>query len=289
LKENQSFTVKTNTTLLPFLIECFPKKSRNHAKGLLSRGQIYVDGIKRTHFAYVLKPGQEITVEALSLDKAFMQGISIVFEDSDIIVIDKPCGMLSVATEKEREQTAYHIITDYADKFHHLKQIFIVHRLDRETSGIMMFAKNENIKNLLQERWDELVTHRGYTAVVEGIPQKSEGKIISWLKQTKTLIVYSSKEEGDGQKSITNYKTVKHNDSHSLIEISLETGRKNQIRAHMRELGHPVSGDKKYGAKTNPAERLCLHASRLSFIHPVSGKVMDFCSPVPRSFLKLLS
>ena len=289
MKKCSKFTVQAETSLLPFLRECFPAKSRNHVKGLLTRGQIHIDGKQETHYAKALLPGQVIEVLSAAPEADFETGFPIIFEDDDILVIDKPQGMLSISTDKERERTAYHIITDYVKFKNSSARIFIVHRLDRDTSGIMLFAKNEQMKQQLQENWESLVSYRGYAAVVEGMLEKPEGQIVSWLKQTRTLVVYSSRQSGDGKKAVTNYNTIASGGAYSLLQISLETGRKNQIRVHMKEMGHPVAGDKKYGAAANPLNRLALHANCLTLTNPISGEPMRFESDIPSSFLQLVN
>ena len=211
--------------------------------------------------------------------------LPIIYEDSDIIVVDKPAGMLSVSTDRESENTAYRIISDYMKSKR--GRIFIVHRLDRDTSGVMLFAKSQQIKLILQNNWENMAIKREYIAVVEGDVRVRERSIKSWLKQTKTLLVYSSKREGDGKLAVTNYKAVKTSHKYSLLEISLETGRKNQIRVHMKDIGHPIAGDKKYGSVTNPLRRLGLHASGLTVRHPASGEEMRFESAVPTVFTRL--
>jgi RluA family pseudouridine synthase len=289
LKNNLTFNVTTKSTLLPFLRTCFDNKSRNYAKGILTRGQVLVDGESCKDYARPLLPGQEITVlQRVPVVSAKMD-IPIIYEDDDMIVIDKPAGMLSISTDKEQNNTAYHIVNDYMKSRAKSGRGFIVHRLDRETSGVMLLAKNEQIKYALQERWDELALRRGYIAVVEGSVSPSEGKITSWLKQTKTLFMYSSKEKGQGKLAVTKYCTLQSTNRHSLLDISLETGRKNQIRVHMKDIAHPIVGDKKYGALTNPIGRLCLHASVLAIKHPSTGEELRFESTVPRAFTKVLS
>ena len=214
--------------------------------------------------------------------------IPVLYEDDDMIVIDKPAGMLSISTDKEREKTAYHIVNETMKSRLGAGRIFIVHRLDRETSGVMLLAKNERAKYALQDHWDELVMRRGYIAVVEGKVLTPEGNITSWLKQTKTLLVYSSREKGDGKLAVTNYRTLQIADQYSLLDISLETGRKNQIRVHMNDMGHPIAGDKKYGAGTDPFGRLGLHASELILKHPSTGKQISFESAMPHVFREVL-
>lgn len=286
MKADLKFTVDEETTLLPFLISRFSGKSRNYVKGILKRGQALVEGRPCTDYSRILPPGTRVEVlfnAPLESDKL---SIPIIHEDDDIIVIDKPAGMLSISTDKERENTAFHIVNDYMKR--RSGRVFIVHRLDRETSGVMLLAKNERTKLALQDEWDERARQRGYLAVVEGRVETPEGKISSWLKQTKTLLVYSSDKKGDGKLAITNYRTLQTSDSYSLLDISLETGRKNQIRVHMHDLGHPVAGDKKYGALTDPFKRLGLHAHLLIVKHPVTGEELRLESAMPGAFKSVL-
>ena len=289
MKKNPVFAVKAESELLKFLLECFSGKSRNYVKGILKRGQISVDGKPCKDYSCKLRPGQKVEALLQVNPVKSKARLSVIFEDDDIIVIDKPAGMLSVSTDKEHENTAYHIVNDYVKDQNKSGRIFIVHRLDRETSGVMLFAKSENIKNKLQENWDDNVIRRGYIAVVEGEVKTPQGRIVSWLKQTKTLLVYSSDKKGDGKMAVTNYKTLKTSDKYSLLDISLETGRKNQIRVHMKDMGHSVTGDKKYGAMTDPLGRLGLHASMLIINHPSTGEQMTFESVMPGVFSEVLS
>ena len=289
MKKNLKFEVDKEDTLLVFLLEFFSGKSRNYVKGILRRGQITVDGKPCTDYARKLVPGQQVRVVREAPAAKIGPGFPIIYEDEDIIVIDKPAGMLAVATDDERENTAYRTVTSYVKAKNKSGRVFVVHRLDRETSGVMLLAKNERIKYALQDNWDDAVITRGYIAVVEGKVAEPAGTIKSWLRQTRTLLVYSSKNEGDGKLAITNYKTVKTADKYSMLDISLETGRKNQIRVHMKDMGHPVAGDKKYGAATDPFARLGLHASMLRIKHPASGAEMLFEAKMPRVFEKAFS
>ena len=288
MRENLKFSVHTESTLLPFLLACFSNKSRNYVKGILTRGQVIVDGNVCKDYSRLLYPGQWVEVLLKVPLPGDQASIPVIYEDDDIIVIDKPAGMLSISTDKEREKTAYHIVNEAMKSRSESGRIFIVHRLDRETSGVMLLARNERTKAALQEHWDELVMRRGYIAVVEGKVLTPEGKITSWLKQTKTLLMYSSQEKGDGKLAVTNYRTLQVTDQYSLLDVSLDTGRKNQIRVHMNDMGHPIAGDKKYGAHTDPFGRLGLHASELIIKHPFTGKQMNFTSTMPGVFRKVL-
>lgn len=274
--------------LMQFLIDKLPHKGRNNIKSLLKHRQIIVDGQIVTQYNHPLMAGQEVLINwSLLRDEKSGQGLRILYEDDDIIIIDKPAGLLSMASDKEKERTAYHQLTDYVRLKDPEKRIFIVHRLDRDTSGVMLFAKSEEIKRALQDNWKNSVADRAYVAVVEGQVDKAEGTVKSWLKETRTRMVYSSSRIGDGQEAITRYKVLEASTSYSLLEIRLETGRKNQIRVHMKDIGHSIIGDKKYGAVTNPIGRLGLHAHILSFYHPKSGELMHFETEVPKKFTGL--
>lgn len=280
------FTVKEATTLLPFLLKIMPNRGRNSVKSILRRGQVSVDNRTETKYNLSLHPGQTISIltnKAAKRESALI-GLEIIYEDSDIIVVNKDAGLLTIANETERRQTAYHQLMVYVRKQHPRNRVFIIHRLDQGTSGVMIFAKNEHVKNDLQRNWSESVKKRGYLALVEGEFEKYSGVFTSWLNETKTHHMYSSFKKGDGQFAKTHYKLIQANKQYSLVEVELETGRKNQIRVHMQDLGYPVVGDKKYGAKTNPINRLGLHAHVLSFIHPRTGKLKTFKCPAPKTF-----
>lgn len=212
--------------------------------------------------------------------------MEILYEDSYLIAIDKPSGLLSVSTPGEKELTAYRLVSDYVKRQDRRNRIFVLHRLDRDTSGILMFAKDPQTQYDLQSCWEDAVTRRGYAAVVEGTPEPEEGEIRSYLAEDRAMVVRPS-DERFGKLAITQYRTVKSSGGYSLLEISLLTGRKNQIRVQMAQQGHPLCGDKKYGAKSNPIGRLALHAYKLYFIHPVTGREIRLKSPYPKKF-KLL-
>jgi 23S rRNA pseudouridine1911/1915/1917 synthase len=276
--------------LMKFLLEKLPALTRNNIKSLLVHRQVLVDEQVVTRYNHPLQKGQEVVVNwSLVRDEGHRQGLKILYEDADLIVIDKPAGLLSMASDKEKIYTAYHQLTDYVRQTNPDNHLFIVHRLDRDTSGVMLFAKNEEVKHKLQDAWKQMVADRAYVAVVEGKVEKKEGNIKSWLKETKTRLMYSSSKPGDGLEAITHYKVLKASPQYSLLEIRLETGRKNQIRVHMKDIGHSIAGDKKYGAATNPIGRLGLHAHILAFNHPTSGELMRFETEVPRKFSRLLS
>ncbi|ARK25609.1 RNA pseudouridine synthase [Sporosarcina sp. P37] len=281
------YTVHEQTELLPFLLKMLSKNSRNSVKSILKRGQVAVDGQTTTQHNYSLQPGQKVEIQsnqtARNISK--MTGVTILHEDEDLIVINKDAGILSVASAKEKDMTAYRQVTDYVRRNHPENRIFVVHRLDRDTSGVMMFAKNEETQQALQKTWNDSVKERMYTALVEGKVRNALGTISSWLTENSAFKVYSSPTDNGGQHAVTHYRRLQANKEYSLLEVLLETGRKNQIRVHMEELGHPVVGDKKYGSVTNPLRRLGLHATALSFLHPRTGELVRFEAEVPKAFI----
>lgn len=220
--------------------------------------------------------------------KDHLKGIKIVYEDRDILVVDKPPRLLTMASSTEKEKTAYHILTDYVRKGYAKspRRIFIVHRLDRDTSGIVIFAKDERAKNILQEQWDK--TEKKYLAVVHGqFPQKT-GTITSYLAENAAHVVYSTHDRSIGKLSTTIYKTLKEARGLSLLEVDLATGRKNQIRVHFAENGHPIVGDQKYGEKDTLHKRMALHAYSISFLHPWNNRRMMLKTAVPAYFTDLV-
>ena len=279
-----SYTVAESTTLLPFLLTAVKGKSRNNIKSLLSRKLVTIDGKPTSQFDTPLAPGQVVTILSVPAPRQDALPFPLLYEDEHIIVVNKPAKLLSVANEKEKNRTAYHMVTDYVKNQHIDNRIFVIHRLDRDTSGVLMFAKDAQTKELFQSRWNEIVTRRGYQAVVEGIPRRASDTIKSHLVETKTHLIFSGDPGRNAQEAITNYKMVKAGNGYALLDISIDTGRKNQIRVHMSEMGNPIAGDKQYGAGTNPIGRLCLHANELSFIHPITGKPTTFIAKTPRDF-----
>lgn len=279
--------VKESEELLAFLLKAMSNRSRNSVKSILARGQVTVDDHIETQYNYKLRPGQTVTIlkNKAAIKQNVLIGMNILYEDEDIIVINKEAGLLSIATDKEKKQTALHQLMEYVKRENPENRVFVVHRLDKDTSGVMMFAKSEQVKRKLQDNWKEVVKERTYAALVEGKVTKQKGYITSWLRETKTHMMYSSQTPNDGLHAKTRYKLIQGNEDFSLLEVELETGRKNQIRVHMQDLGHPVVGDKKYGSKKHQAiGRLGLHAEILAFKHPTTNKTMSFKADVPASF-----
>ena len=275
--------------LMTFLLAKMGGMSRNSVKSLLAHRQVMVNDKVTTQFNLPLQPGDIVTVNSgrgnveLSHPK-----LRIIFEDAYLIVVEKKEGLLTVSTGNPDETTAFSILKNHVKKSSPQNRIYVVHRLDRETSGVIMFAKNKDVQLTLQENWHRIVTRRIYVALVEGKMEKEQDTIVTWLSENeKSLKIHSSNTDNGGQQAITHYRCVKSNDNYSLLEIELETGRKNQIRVHMQGIGHPIVGDKKYGAGVSPINRLGLHARLLAFYHPVTTEVISFETQVPRNFLNI--
>lgn len=287
MEERRILTVTEETTLLPFLLDQVKDKSRNTVKGLLSRRQVMVGDRVVTRFDAPLSPGTTVTLLPRVSAGAAELPFPILHEDADLLVIDKPAGLLSMGNEKEKTRTAYRMVSDYVKARTPGSRIFIVHRLDRDTSGVLVFAKNEKMKRALQDDWDKRVKRRGYLAVVEGRLPEAEGTVRSFLQETVTHLVYSGTKGRDSKEAVTRYRAVAEHRGYSLADVDLDTGRKNQIRVHMQDLGHPVAGDRQYGAKTDPLGRLGLHAHELRFIDPRSRKELVLNAPMPAGFRKM--
>ena len=321
----QRFTVGQEAPLLVSLYGFFPTMSRTGVKNMLSKGQILVNGEPCTAFDRPLRKGDVVTVlpKGVSIARAMRSeareeveksGVKILFEDEHYIVVDKPSGLLCVSTARgtaaksgHKEKTLYAILNAYVKLNARMQRkedlisgrepdrstakVWIVHRLDKGTSGAVIFAKNERAKDILQSKWKELVAERKYVAWLEGLLEKDHGVVQSWLVENpKSLKMMSFPTEvKDGQLAITHYQVLLRARHYTQVEFSLESGRKNQIRIHAADLGHPVAGDEKYGAQTDPLRRLALHAHTLVFRHPFSGKMVRLQSPLPESFERLTS
>ncbi|MBP6610493.1 MAG: RluA family pseudouridine synthase [Paludibacter sp.] len=283
------FKVAEEAELLNFLIAKMGGMSRNAAKSLLGHRQVMVNDKITTQFNLVLKPNDRVVVNSLRGNIELNHPkLKIIFEDQYLIVVEKKEGLLTVSTGNSDETTAFSILKYYVKKSATYNRIFVVHRIDRETSGILVFAKTREIQLAMQEHWHEVVTQRVYVALVEGQVEKEEGTIVSWLSENeKSLKIHSSEVDNGGQQAITHYKRVKSNEKYSLLQVELETGRKNQIRVHMQGLGHPIVGDKKYGSQNAVIGRMGLHARVLAFIHPMTLEEVKFETAVPRNFLNL--
>lgn len=277
--------------LLAFLIEKLPNHKRTGLKQMLAHRQVRVAGNVVTQATRQLQPGERVEVNLTREFREFYhRRLRIVHEDDDIIVINKGYGLLSMADDTARTQeTAYSILRDYLKKEHPDNKLFIVHRLDRDTSGLMLFAKTIQAKEALQYNWNNMVLERKYLCVVEGAPEQAEGSVRSYLLENSKHEVYSMPDDSKGGKlAVTRYRTLSQRNGFSLMECQLDTGRKNQIRVHMKQLGCPISGDKRYGGHTSPIHRMALHAQTLNFAHPVTRRLMQFSTPIPAAFLSLV-
>jgi 23S rRNA pseudouridine1911/1915/1917 synthase len=280
--------VSEATQLMDFLLAKMGGMSRSSVKSLLGHRQVTVNEKVVTQFDYMLKAADSVVINSTRGNVELVHPkLRIIFEDSDLIVVEKKEGLLTVTTGRESETTAFLILKNYVKKSSTRNKIYTVHRLDRETSGVILFAKHSDAQHILRDNWHEIVTKRVYVAVVEGKVEKESDRIVSWLTENEiSLKISSSRTDNGGKEAITNYRVIKSNDEFSLLEIELETGRKNQIRVHMESIGHPIVGDRKYGSTTTIG-RLALHARVLEFYHPMTSEPLHFETPVPREFLKV--
>ena len=289
---------------MDFLIAKMGGMTKSSVKQLLGQRRVKVGNAVQTRHDFALNAGDVVTVSSGRGNSQLNHPkLKIVYEDDDLIVVNKQPGLLTVAaTPGSSETTAYSILRAYVKRQNARAGIFVVHRLDRETSGLLVFARSQELQHYMREYWRELVTERTYIALAEGVLEPREGKITTWLTEDKrNAVVYSSPVDDGGDIAITNYKTLRvsqmtndqlpmTNKCYSLVELHLETGRTNQIRVHLASKGCPVVGDRKYGHgnESSPIDRLCLHAKVLAFIHPVTEKTVRFESPVPKEFNRVL-
>ena len=319
-KQDTVLKVAEGGQLMDFLMAKMGGMARSSVKQLLGQRRVKVGNAIQTRHDFMLKAGDIVTVSSGRGNSQLTHPkLRIVYEDNDLIVVNKQPGLLTVAaTPGSSETTAYSILRAYVKKQNARAGIYVVHRLDRETSGLLVFARSEELQHYMRQYWRELVTERTYIALTEGVLSPREGKITTWLTEDKrNAVVYSSPVDDGGDIAITNYKTLKttttpphpspqgresgsrHFSSlegrsggvtYSLVELHLETGRTNQIRVHLASKGCPVVGDRKYGHgnESSPIDRLCLHAKVLAFIHPVTEQTVRFESPVPKEFNRVL-
>lgn len=284
----QIYTVKEPATILTFIQLIHSGKSRTAVKSMLKHRQVAINDVQVTIDTTPVLAGDVVTINTGFVpEKLTSSLLRVVYDDDYLIVIDKKAGLLSVGTEREREQTAYNILKDHVKTAGEQHKIFVLHRLDRDTSGVMMFAKNKEIQEQMQRNWNDVVTDRRYVLVVSGKVEREEGQITTWLTEGNTFETMSSYAPNGGQRSTTYYRVLRRASQYTMLEATLDTGRKNQIRVHMKDLGHSIVGDKKYGGVKSPFERLGLHAHILEFVHPVTGKTHRFESHIPRPFLDL--
>ena len=284
-----TFNVDGETTLMELLSTVMPDRKRSSIKSLLKFGSVMVNETVTSQFNTPLIPGDVVKVNlSRSFPVFYNRRVKIVYEDDDIIVIEKGYGLLSMGNDKVKDGTAYSILKNYLKEKDPRNKIFIIHRLDRDTSGLMMFAKTIEAKEAMQHNWNNMVLERTYLAVVEGKVEEESGTVKSYLAENSQMEVYSTDNPEEGQLAVTRWKRMATGNGYTLMEVSLDTGRKNQIRVHMKDLEHPIAGDRKYGAKSSPIHRLALHARTLRFVHPITRRDMRFETPVPASFEKMV-
>lgn len=278
-----TFTVLDYNELLPFIMKKMDGISRTKAKNILSSGSVYVNGKNVTRHNFSLLPGMEVKINKNhKINHIDNQWVRIVYEDRYLFVVEKKAGIIC-HSPNPNDETVQSILNQYLESSHKRCHAHTIHRLDRDTSGLMIFAKDKKVALKFEENWKETVHDRRYMALVHGEIRKQEGTISSWLKDTGPVVV-SAKFDNGGKYAVTHYKLIKVRDGYSLVELRLDTGRKNQIRVHLRDIGFPVVGDMKYGDGDDKIGRLGLHAFKLCFIHPVTGQELKFETPLPQSF-----
>lgn len=275
------YEVKEKDTLLEFLYKNIKGKSKNNIKSLLKNG-IYVNNKKTTKFDYKLNIGDIIKINLIQKIDDYHK-LEVIYEDSELLVINKPYGLLTVATQKEKENTLYHLVLEYLKK--KKEKVFVIHRLDKDTSGIVIFGKNEKIKDLFQNNWNDVATKREYVAIVNGNISPNKKILKDYLNENKNHLVYVT-DKYHGKEAITEYEKIKSNNEYSLLNINIKTGRKNQIRVQLSNYGYSILGDKKYS--NSKGKRLYLHASLLKIKHPITNKVYEFKSNMPVEFKKII-
>ena len=269
--------------------ETMPDAKRSDIKRWLKYGHVRANGQVTKAFDHPVAPGEEIEI---NLTRPFVtfshHRLQLIYEDDDIIVVNKGYGLLSVGTGApaggkagKPQETAYNILKDYVKAKNPMNKIFVVHRLDRHTSGLMMFAKSMEMQEEMQHNWNNMVISRKYVALVEGTIENDEGEVRSRLEENSAFKVYSVKEGEQGKMAVTRYRVLRRSHGNTLVEFELDTGRKNQIRVHAADMGHPIVGDVKYGGHTSRLHRLALHAQTLRFAHPRTRRDMNFTSDVP--------
>jgi len=291
---NQTFKVTDPSSLLAFLFEKITESNKTRIRQILKRGYVSIGGRVTTQFDFALQIGDEVQI-ATSKPRPAKSGLQIIYEDADLIAISKPVGLLSIASDNNQGNTAISAVNDHVcketgkntDLKENQKSVYIVHSLDRDVSGVMLFSKSESVKSYLQKNWIEFT--KEYSAVVEGRPAKSSGTRMSYLGENKMLQITSGPKRPGARKSITHYEIIRSGKKYSLLSVKLGSGRRHQIRVHLADLGCPITGDKNYGAKTNPLKRIALHACSLKLIHPKTRIPLEITSPPPASFENLVA
>ena len=281
------YTVSEAAPLLEWLLANVAQ-SRSKVKATLQGRGVKVDGKTVSQFDFPLQPGMKVAVSNTKKNQNGFKSryVKIVYEDRWIIVVEKAVGILSMAAGHSTLNVKA-VLDDYFKKSRQKCRAHVVHRLDRDTSGLMVYAKDMDTEQILEHNWHDIVYDRRYVAVVSGEMAQDDGTVANWLKDNKAYVTYSSPVDNGGKYAVTHFHVLDRTTEHSLVEYRLETGRKNQIRVHSADMGHPVCGDVKYGNGDDPLHRLCLHAWLLCFTHPVTGQSMEFETPIPVAFRKL--
>ncbi len=286
-EKTKTFLVYHETDLLAFLREKIPSQSQHNIRHIIANHQVAVGGAPVSLFTFKLYPEDEVTVSWNRIAKHERHDLPIIYEDDDIIAINKPSGLLSTPSEREKGHTALRLITDYVTQKDRNGRIFVIHRLDEDTSGVLIFAKNWEIREALQNDWADVVTNRGYYAIVEGTDIPEEGTLKDYLAQDSTFQVYVCKNPSKGKLAITHYKKIAARNGLALLDVHIDSGRKNQIRVQLGNIGHYVIGDDRYGEPSNPLHRLGLHAYELDFTNPLNKKEYKISAPMPEEFGRL--
>ena len=260
------------------------KGSRSKLKATLQGRGVRVNDKYVTQFDYQLKPGMRVSISKSKRNDRFKSRyVKMVYEDQYLVVVEKNVGILSMAAGHS-SLNVKRVLDDYFQRTRQQCRAHVVHRLDRDTSGLMIYAKDMQTEQMLEHNWHDIVYDRRYVGVVSGVMTEKAGTVANWLKDNKAYITFSSPVDNGGKYAVTHFRVLDSTDAYSLVEYQLETGRKNQIRVHSADLGHPICGDVKYGNGDNPLHRLCLHAYKLCFYHPVTRQPMEFETPIPTAF-----
>lgn len=288
----KEYRVHQSMRLIDFLMNTFAAKSRNNIKSLLTRRLVLVNGAPVSQFDFEVVNGDIIQISPHPVRETRQKAskLEIIYEDENFIVINKPSNLLSVASDKEKTITAYRLLSDYVKQEDKRKRIYVVHRIDKETSGVLVFVKSDKLRHLLTDgdNWNNLVKKREYIALCEGAMEKKSDVLINNLLESNTNLVYVAHGK-DGHKAITKYKVVKENEKYSLLDVEIETGRKNQIRVQLKHIHHPIVGDEKYLSSSDPIHRLGLHAYKLVITNPLDNKTMTFVAKEPKEFERVFA
>ncbi|MCR5422999.1 MAG: RluA family pseudouridine synthase [Bacilli bacterium] len=291
----KEYNVNKEIMLFDFLLETLKNESRNNVKAIMTKKCVAVNGLVCSQYNYNLYKGDVVMISPkpfVGLENMKKQvnkqqlKLDIIYEDNDFIVINKPSGLLSIESDKEKVDTAYKEVLQYLQSKDKTARCFQVHRIDKNTSGVLLFAKDFKLKEILRKEWNNLVSLREYIALVDGMLEEKEGTIKSYLMKAENTLMFSSKDKR-GELAITHYKVMKENPKYSLLLVNIDSGKKNQIRVAMNDMNHPIVGDDKYGEATNPINRLGLHASRLIIKNPKNNKEYEFKAPMPKEFNKV--